>query len=338
VSRTLTAALALSFTALVACDPLVGGDCAAGFEARDGSCMPVSASDGDHGDGGDGGFRPGDTGGAGGAGGQGGGQGGSGNGGSCDEPLSACPNAGCVDLDSDISHCGACGVHCPTEICIDGACVGEPVGHAIAIGMSYEESGPSGRRVLGNALFRTMHEPLRILELREYAPAAARAGLDTALAAEASQRGRSYDKLPIGAGEMGAALDGGNHDVLLVHDQSMAPSGVLALLGAQHAGAVNAFAQRGGTVVVLAANRGAGEMCQFLTATGLLSCDGMLDRTGDTVHNELPTDTIGNGVVGPFLAREASAAFALTPGPPLDAAIVFESVALPVVIHGIVVP
>ncbi len=102
----------------------------------------------------------------------------------------------------------------------------------------------------------------------------------------------------MGLGGLEEALADGANDVLLVHDQALAPEGVLAGLGQALAGPIEDFAAGGGTVVVLA------------------------------------TDTMGNGVPSPLLAKEATASILTKEGPSPGIAHVFTNeTASPVVIH-----
>ncbi|RLB64353.1 MAG: hypothetical protein DRI90_04735 [Deltaproteobacteria bacterium] len=339
----LLAGLLLAISGTLGCDPLVGGECQDGFFADGTECLPIldelSTANGGHpGSGGDGGFTPGSSGGGSGGFGASSGSGGAAGAEQCALPLTQCP-AGCVDLDSDFSNCGACGVHCPTELCIDGACIGDPVGHTVIIGMSYLESSASTRRLLGNAVFRSLHSPLRIVDYRDYAVAGASQVVVGAVASEAALRGRSYALSTVGLGGLEEALVDGASDVLLVHDQALAPEGVLAGLGQALAGPIEDFVTGGGTVVVLATDTGSGEMCDFLGASGMLECTGFASMVGQWVINVLPTDTMGNGVPSPLLAKEATAAILTKEGPSPGIAHVFTNeTASPVVIHKVTGP
>jgi hypothetical protein len=213
---------------------------------------------------------------------------------------------------------------------VDGACVGEPVGHTVAIGASYQQSTPSARRILGNAVFRTLHRPLRIAELRGLAPAWSSSEADEAIASEAALRGRSYSLTPLGAGQLAAQLEAGIYDVLVIHDQAGSDDSELAELGQQIAGSLESYRAGGGTVVSLATHRGKANSCNFLATAGVLDCVSIAP-TNQLVDNVLPTDTIGNGVIGPFVPKPATSVFEL--GDALGFVTVFSSEGAPVVLH-----
>jgi hypothetical protein len=256
-----------------------------------------------------------------------------GTGGSCQAPLIACPD-GCVDLQNDFNNCGACGLHCATEVCVDGSCQGEPLGHTITIGMSYAQSNPSSQRILGNAVFRSLHNPTRILEYREHALSNTKAHLHAIVASEAKKRNRAY---LLDAGSAAALADmmaSSYYDVLLIHDQAAAPSGSLSSIAQALSGSIAAFTADGGTVVVTASDAGANEMCDFLTATAILSCSALSSAMSSMVYNQVPSDVVGNGVLAPFLAKTDTASFLDAESAGASVTYVFSDDAdAPVVIH-----
>jgi len=331
--------------ALLACDPLVGGQCAEGYAPQGSSCVPTGHGSGgggqggaSSGTGGEGGFVSSSSGTAGAGGGSGGSSSGSGGGGSCQPPLTQCLS-GCVDLDSDINNCGACGVHCPTELCVAGTCVGDPVGHAIVAAMSFEQSSTATRRLLGNAVFRPLHSPVRIAVFQQYAPSATVQAVDAAIDSEATQRGRDYLMVTPEPATLPAALASGFYDLLLIHDQPLAPSGALAAVGQTDQPAVLSFLQQGGTVVALASAQGTGEMCALLTALNLLPCSGLSSVTGQQLINALPTDIVGNNVPSPLLAKPATASLVdAKPASPLVAYVLTTQTSDPVVVHLVIYP
>jgi len=333
-------ALTVALGATLGCDALVGGECAEGFEPDGTACIPIVLSEPETavgGGGGEGGFNPGEAGG-GGTGGSSSGTGGDGGAGTCDPPLESCPS-GCVDLDKDFSNCGACGVHCPTELCVEGVCAGDPVGHTVIIGMSFAESSASTRRLLGNAVFRPLHTPLRIVAYQEHAVPAAAWGVETAVASEATLRGRSYSLDTVGLAGLIGTLEAGSADVVLVHDQALASGGELNSLGTTVAPAVQGYLATGGTLVVLASATGSGKMCHFLGKSGMLECTGFHPLYDQEVLNALPSDTVGNGVGSPLLAKPATATILTKEGPSAGAAHVFTSPwEAPVVIHKVTTP
>ena len=318
-----------SIAALVGCDPLVGGECAEGWVVDGDRCVPDDAHEGSQAGGGQGGD---DINLNGGAGGSSSGSGGSGAGGNpgCLQPDVSCGGI-CVDLSQDISNCGACGVHCATELCVAGECVGDPVGHTVVIGMSFAQSNAASRKILGNAVFRTLHMPLRILAVRQ-GGAVASDSVAAVISSEATARGRIYSTTTVEPSGLIQQLAGSSHDVVLIEDLAAAGPAALAELGVTHAQALADFRLAGGTVVALAT----GDACAYLDAAGVMPCEDTVEVTGKTVHNLVATDTVGNGVPSPFLAKTRTVSFdtPLEPGPSV-AWVFADAGGEPVVVHWI---
>jgi hypothetical protein len=324
---------ALALLLLAGCDPLVGGECLPGWQPGDGACVragdaaPIEVGDGGHG--GSGGAAEGGrpvVGGDGGGAGAGGPLG-------CEEPLQDCGGE-CVDLASDFDNCGACGVHCPTELCVEGACAGDPVGHVVVIGMSYADSSPSSERVLGNAVFRSLHRHLRILAWKEHTTIAG--PVEAVIAREAAARSREYQMADADAGALGEALAAGAWDVVLLHDQPAIDAAGMAQLGAALAPHLTAFTEAGGTVVAVAGPTS--RACDFFAAAGLLGC-AALAEVSSAVHAAAPNDVVGNAVLAPFVASDATARLLGVPAPSPSLTWVFTADhGQPVVVHALFGP
>jgi hypothetical protein len=285
--------VAAAALALAGCNALVGGRCADGLIWNGSECADPGAGA----QGGGGSHDDPATGGA------------AGSGPTCSADTAFCAG-GCVDLDVDPSHCGTCGVHCATEMCEAGQCVGDPVGHLMVIGMSYEATNAASERVLGNAVFRTNHDPLRVATYERHAVDTAITSVHAALRRQAALRHRRYRVTAISPTAPTAAMGNGAYDVLLILDQARAHNDTLGSVGSALEPVIADFASRGGTVVALASHDGSGQMCDFLTASGLLACSSLEPAAG-MVHNVIPTDVLGNGVLAPFEAPDLSTAFVL---------------------------
>lgn len=320
--RWAVAALALAELALAGCDPLVGGECADGFATVAGACVAIS------------------SGGMGGTSAEGGGGSGQGGGGGfvtpllpgrgCDEGEVACLD-GCKDLANDPWNCGACGHACATELCSEGACVGAEAGHVVLIGMGYVESTAPARRLLGNAVFLSDAEPLRIVDDREGAdPASVDAVLAT-IAAEADKRGRAHTVATAAGAEAITASLATEADVLLVHDRRRGAR----RQGPRPAQSISAFARAGGVVVILTTGDDA-DLLAFLGESGLLDLSGYAAVEGSTLLNVAPTDALGVGVASPFLVKPGTTALAVA-GEDVSVVVATEA-HRPVVVHRALTP
>lgn len=317
------------------CDALVGGVCAAGY-VRDGSdCVFAAATipaDGGGGQagapsvGGAGGDDPHPIGGAGG-----------GDPPTCPPALDLCDGV-CVDLASDPSHCGECGSVCSTGLCVEGACEDDPTGHAVIIGMSYAESTAASRRLLGNALFLPLSEPLRFLDYRQYAEPPTAAAVDVAVDEQATLRNRTYQRLKVeNLPQLASEMATGSYDAVLIHDQPHATENAMTTAGAYLAPVLASFAEQGGVIVVLASHAGPA-MPSFLSASDLLATFGVTALDGSLLTNAAPTDAIGIGVASPFFASTHATGFLLDEptGPTLVP--VVTGYGLPVVLHRAILP
>ncbi len=340
----------LLIAGLSGCEPLVGGECLAGYVEDGTSCVLASAggsaaggnlggtagtggsqAGGHHTGGWTGGGQPGgnNAGGTGGA-----NAGGSGAGGGCQPPLVNCGGQ-CVDTQTNFSHCGWCFHYCPTEVCVDGECTGGPTGHFVIIGMDYQQSHVPTKTLLGNSVFLSSDDPVRILDFRQYAGSAQAAAINNIIASEATARNRTYGLQSVSfVSLLPTMLASGDYDVFLFHHQASAPSGVLANMGASLAAPLASFAETGGVTVVLATNVGTSEMADFLTTANILATTGFTDVTGQLGYNQALIDAVGVGVQAPFLAKPTTCSLATTeqPGPTLSYVLV-TAAAEPLVVH-----
>jgi len=251
----------------------------------------------------------------------------------CGPGLATCPD-GCVDLDNDIANCGMCGHVCPTELCLNGVCVGGPAGHTVVLGMTYATASAATERILGNAVFLTTSQHVRILDFRAFAEGTTVANTTAIIASEAIARGRTHDiQVESSPAALGQALNILDHDVLFIHDQpALTPAQAIALNDAAGA-AMTSFVHSGGTIVVLAASAA---MADLLTATSLLDTTGFVSITGDMVVKLAPTDAVSLGVPAPLLAKEETVFIVTSETPSPTMSFVFgddSSAANPVVVH-----
>lgn len=322
-------AMILAVLGLGACGtPLVGGECAPGYEANAGACVPahdpsttgssassasVSASASSS----------------------------SGSGGSaCPDGLPSC-DAACVDLATSADHCGDCATACAAgTTCVAGIC--EPpgpvvTGQAVLIGMSFEAVAPGDpmAMLLGNAVFASKHSPVRILDYRELAQWNATTVTNTVdlIADEAVARGRQVQTVVAPSGAMVPALLSSHaYDVLFVHDLDAAPAGALAQLGESWAGSLDEFTSTGGVVVVVATTGGTGEMPDFIAGTGLFLTMSAESAAGQNL-SVMSGDALSAGLGASLTAAPGAASFSLGGAIPMVDAVVATPALAPVVLH-----
>jgi hypothetical protein len=288
---------------LTGCDALVGGECDTGFVVRDGACVPEPVTATTDGGGGSGAINLGGGGGQGAAGGGTRVSNGAGGASVCAPDLVDC-GQGCIDLDTTALHCGACNHACPTQLCVDGACVGGNTGHTVVIAMSYQQSSQPTRRLFGNAVFLPTAQHVRMLDYRLHAAATSVAAVEQIIDDEAWLRGRSYqlDVAP-SASAIAAELDVLHHDVLLIHDQANMPPGQVNSFVKASGEAIASFFESGGTVVALATSP---VMAALLTESNMLDTLGFVTVTGDVLIKHAPTDALSVGVAAPLLAMPST--------------------------------
>jgi hypothetical protein len=225
---------------------------------------------------------------------------------SCAPPLVVCDNE-CVDLTSNPGHCGACHASCSSALCNDGGCAGAPAGAVIFIGHDYagiNDPKYAEAHVLTNAVFMTQGN-LKVLSYERYAHPSYVTNVNGILTTAASQSGRVINITSTNNdADITEQLPTDSFQVLLVQDQTGAPSGALATLGSVWASTLSTFTQAGGVVVILDGGRGVGEMPQFTTATGLLSVTAQAQLiNGTELLNVAPGDAVGVGVLSEYAAE-----------------------------------
>lgn len=287
--------------------------------------------------------------GASGAGGDAGSSGAAGTGGSgstCPDPLVACGGA-CVDLASDEVNCGACFAMCATGVCQSGGCVDASVGHRVLIGVDFA-SVPAWhteeKKLLGNATFLGAAfggGSWRVLGLDPFSSPSASA-VDAAVLAQASPHGvttLSSTRVATTAAFL-AGLSKKQVDVVLVYDQSTAPTGALAELGLAVKSTLGAFTKAGGVVVVLAGNKGPREMWAFAAAAGVAPTNGLASVvTPSSLIDAAPGDAVGQGVATFFSASPNAVTWTFPdPGPVATTVLKAKSNDGAVIVHAVVDP
>lgn len=180
--------------------------------------------------------------------------------------------------------------------------------------MNYAQlPGEAQTRLLTNAVFLPQRETVRILIYAEHTPAEQSSIVEGILADQARPYELMVENDPA---EIPGRLDRALHDVFLVLDQPTAPSGHLGTIGTAWNGAIEAYAESGGVVVVLSGGGGTGEMSDFFTQSGVLEVSSESAFTSQVAYNQAPGSAVGIGVISPFLTLPNTCRFttSVTPG------------------------
>jgi hypothetical protein len=258
----------------------------------------------------------------------------------CMPPLVDCGGV-CVNTTNDPFDCGHCFNVCPSQICVNSVCQGSTAGGVVFIGHDYltTPAGTAQARVLSNAVFIPQSNPLNVMSYERYASAAAVARVKSILNGFATQEGRGLSITSTSVDtDIPNKLVLSMFQVLIVQDQSTAPAGALATLGASWATTLTTFTQAGGIVVVLDGGTGAAQMPAFSTATTLLRVTAQSTlATGTPVDDTAPGDAVGVGVVSPYGAGKNSVSITTEPS---GASVIYvidlpsdAASPLPVVVH-----
>jgi hypothetical protein len=260
----------------------------------------------------------------------------------CVRPLPDDCSGTCTDLDTDAFNCGSCGNVCPSGICSGGVCVGAGLGHVVLMCMDFAQSfrNQPPTTLLGNAVFLSAKQPVRVLAYNRYTVAAVERQVNTTIG-WAAPGPQSYRITAVNVDDdVTAELSPVNYEVFLVYDQPSAPPGTLGALGAAWASALASFASAGGTVIVL--DGGDGEMADFLTNAALLEVTDEASLSGQ-LYVRAGTDALAQRTVSPFRALNRTCGFVTTIEP--DFATVFVvtdtqsgSWGNPVVVHRAILP
>jgi hypothetical protein len=217
----------------------------------------------------------------------------------CYLPKIACSGV-CTDLQTDPDNCGACGFSCPSGLCSAGRCVGETVGHVIAIGHDYQTSDAAMNRVLADSVGLTTGLVSRVgywrgTATQEGAQAAAVSGL-----AQTSRTASTSELVGLDAADF-VEIDA------VVIEPQVGDGDAAETAGMAAAQAFANFLAAGHVVVVLETSGGVSY--RFAEGADLFSAPAPVDVSATQVTVEAPADAVADGVPSPYLARRGSVGY-----------------------------
>jgi hypothetical protein len=247
----------------------------------------------------------------------------------CDGSLVACHGA-CIPVDHDGANCGACGKICPSNICVDGACVGSTPGDIVLVGHDFTNawSGSAQAKVLVNAAAIPTTDPIRILSFEDGANAAAVTQAKSLVMTGVRGRGVSFTRAT--ALDLESTTLALAYDVVILHDGSSDdPTG----LGARWNQSLPLFAKKGGVVIAL--DGAASHMPELVTAANLLHVDAHTALASDAhLLVSAPNDVVGAQVLSPYAAFGNAVSFSgLSAAEDTSFVIRDETTSEPVVVH-----
>jgi hypothetical protein len=230
---------------------------------------------------------------------------------SCPAPLVECDGV-CVDLTSDPLNCGACGTECPSGLCVDSVCVGDIVGHIVAIGHDYSAHNTPMDRLLGNSLALGKHHEVAVGWYRGTAGTSAHLGSHAAGNAGLNHLSRPHAFSALGA-ITPANLAG--LDVVVIEAQ-LGDGDAAETRGANAKAALDDFLLLGGVVVVL--ESAGGVSYRFAHGAGLFEASGVAEVSGQIAHVANTVDAISQVVLSPYFAAPSSVTFTGVSMPVVD--------------------
>jgi ferredoxin len=232
----------------------------------------------------------------------------------CAAPLVAC-HGQCISVTSDGMNCGACGKICPSNICVDGECMGAMPGDVVLIGHDYSSalSYSAHAKVLANAIGIPTTDPIRVLSYEDGASPEAVANAKAVARDSVFGRKIQFTKAA-SAGDLESETLGRSYDVVILHDAS---AGNPATTGASWKTSLGGFTMKGGVVVAL--DNGNSPMPALLSSAELLAVGGHTKlASGTHLLVSSAADVVGAQVLSPYAAFGAPVSFQGLPAPSVD--------------------
>ncbi|MFT3921232.1 MAG: MXAN_6577-like cysteine-rich protein [Myxococcales bacterium] len=245
----------------------------------------------------------------------------------CEQPLAQC-GPYCIDLQNDPFNCGACGNVCESRICTEGECIGATAGHLVAMGHDLTNNTPATRRLLGNAVFIPLADPVRVLVFDEKSTDAVKMGVESALTTMANTTGRMYT--PTTTTSLAVTFLLSMSDVFLIEAQSAATNEQLIKNGETWSVALQQFLQRGGVIVMMDGPGGSNDgTYQILKAAGLFDAAARVPVGRKPLSLVAPSDAVATAVPTMYQGGNETVGFDIS----ASTVVVKDDQNTPVVIH-----
>jgi hypothetical protein len=206
------------------------------------------------------------------------------------------------------------------------------VGHVVLLGHNYREAPRDQQYLVGNAVFLSFGDAgggVRVLTYDGYAgvgPDRTSDFVDEAITMTADRISRTWLRTPLGDPvDLPAQI--GQHDVLLIYEQSRATDEELQRLGSTWAESLWNFVGVGGVIVVVDGGQGNSGTWQLLEAAGLLRVAQVRTVTGEEVTVVDRSAALARGLPTEYRAGRDSVAY-VTPDSGTVAAVDSAAVAL----------
>lgn len=214
-----------------------------------------------------------------------------------------------AEMDSDPNNCGRCDHVCSSGLCVAGLCVGDPVGHVVAIGHDYQSYHLGMARVLGNAIALGRSATVRVGWWRGDAAVGTDASVHAAASLGLLAAGRASTSTTLATFPNDATL--ANLDVVVVEPQpGTTDATALDALGAANAAALHAYLVGGGVIVVLEGAKSINY--RFAHGAGLYDVPAPTDVTALSAFVVKATDAVAQQVPIPYIAETTSVGFDTT--------------------------
>jgi hypothetical protein len=228
----------------------------------------------------------------------------------CEPPFTACGQS-CIDLLTNPFNCGSCGNSCDSGICVNGVCRVQNAGHLLILGHDYTQSHTALMRIIGNGVFISPENPVKVLGYTEYAdtaPGGQVEKVNSAIEQNAQITGRSWQK-KLTSSVIETAENLLKYDVLILYAQNRADDSQIKITGNKFFSVLNNFLSIGGIIILTEGPGKNSGSWKLLKYAGLFNCDSTYNCTDCTAQITDAGDALAQGVSTFYWAPQNSTAF-----------------------------